>query len=43
MRTPAEAYRCFRAAGLDLLVLGRCVVRAGAPVAGPELVAAELR
>ncbi len=43
VRTPAEAYRCFRAAGLDLLVLGRCVVRAGAPVAGPELVAAELR
>jgi carbamoyltransferase len=25
--TPAEAYRCFRAAGMDALVLGNCVVR----------------
>jgi carbamoyltransferase len=28
VRTPADAYRCFVAAGLDLLVLGRCVVAA---------------
>jgi carbamoyltransferase len=33
--TPAEAYRCFRATGMDALVLGNCVVqKAALPAAG---------